>query len=255
MPNDEAGLQNEVSNGSGNEAGSTGESGSHALINQWTVVLAIVTVGTLVSTLLCSALHGEKLNSLYIFMMIFLWFNAVCGVLEIACLYIGRDHLKQEFARVRGGYHGQGLKLLLAAFNEPVNRQNLFSIKDWSKLFVAWGVLDRDYATQNSFGYLGEVGNGVFTIIPTCAVLLGLTFPVFPATVVGIIGVAFWYQTIWGTLVYVLGLWKFADNSENSLMGNIVLIGGNFPWLILPMLGVYTSVRLILDNSFQVFFN
>ncbi len=80
-----------------------------------------------------------------------------------------------------------------------------------------------------------------------------MMFPAIPAPILGIIGVAFFYQTIWGTSVYLLGLWKFADNSENSLIGNAVLYGGNLIWFILPIVGVYTSVRLILDNSFQVF--
>jgi len=254
MSTNEASSQNEVFDQSEDEAGLGEESVIHSPVKQWMVVSCIVMVGTLLSALVGAVLHGETLNSLYIFLVIFLWFNVVCGVLEIACLYVGRDHLKQQFTRVDGGFKGQGLAMLLAAFNEPINRSNLFSLEDWSKLFVAWGVLDRDYATQNSFGYLGEVGNGVFSVIPTSVVLLGMMFPVMPATVLGIVGVAFFYQTIWGSSVYVLGLWKFADNSENSLIGNVVLYGGNFVWIIPPVIGVYTSVRLIFDNSFQVFF-
>jgi hypothetical protein len=186
--------------------------------------------------------------------MVFLWFNLACCVLEIVCLYIGRDYLKQQYARIGGGLEGQGLELLLAAFNAPVTRRNLFSLKDWSRLFIAWGVLDRDYATQNSFGYLGETANGVFSIFPTCVMLVGMMFPVIPATLLGIVGVAYFYQTIWASTVYVFGLWKFADNSENSLAGNAVLYGGNYFWIILPIVGFYTSVKLILDGSFQVYF-
>ncbi len=127
----------------------------------------------------------------------FFWNNVMFCILEIVCLYVGRDYLKQEFTRIDGGLKGQGLEMLIASFNTPVNYRNLFSSRGWSKMFVAWGVLDRDYATQNSYGYVGEAGNGLFSVIPTCVILVSMMFLVMPATVLGIVSVAFFYQTIW----------------------------------------------------------
>ncbi len=255
MSTNETSSRDEVFDQFWDETGTSEESAIRSPVKQWMVLSCIVIGGALLSTYFGSVLHGEKLNILYIILMFFLWNNVVFCAMEIVCLYVGRDYLKQQFAHIDGGLKGKGLEMLIASFNAPVNHSNIFSRRGWSKMFVAWGVLDRDYATQNSYGYLGEAGNGLFSVIPTCVILVSMVFPVMPAIVLGIVSVAFFYQTIWASSVYVLGLWKFADNSENSLAGNAVLYGGNFIWIILPIFGIYTSVRLIFDNSFQVFFS
>ena len=146
------------------------------------------------------------------------------------------------------------MELLIAALKSRINRTNLFSRNEWSKALIAWGVLDRNYATQTSFGYVGEVGNGLISVVPSFVVLVCMVFPIVPAPVLGVVGVAYFYQTAWGTSLYMfVELWILADNSENGFAGNLVLIWSNAPWLLASLIGLYASVRLVFDNSFQVF--
>ncbi len=84
MAIDEASSPNDLFEQLENEAGVGEEGVIRSPVNQWMVVCGVVIAGTLLSTLVGAALHGEGLNALYVFQMIFLWFNAVCGVLEIA---------------------------------------------------------------------------------------------------------------------------------------------------------------------------
>jgi hypothetical protein len=52
----------------------------------------------------------------------------------------------------------------------------------------------------------------------------------------------------------MIGLLTFGDNEENGCKGNSLLIWGNLPWLIMSLLGLYISVRLVFDNSYQFLF-
>ncbi len=222
--------------------------------NQLSVLCSIWLAGVVTSILIGSSQFGGTPSGLYIALIIFLWFNIIFCVLEITCVWMHRAYLKRHWERIDGGLKGRGLELMWAALKSPINHRNFFSRNEWSKGFIGWGVLDRPYATQTSFGYVGEVGNGIISVFPTCVVLVCMMVPIMPAPVLGIISVAFCYQLIWATGIYMFGLWTLQDNSENSAWGNFWLIWGNFPWALVPLFGVYSSIRLILDDSYQVFF-
>jgi len=222
--------------------------------NQLSVLCLTWAVGATASVVVGASQFGSAPSGLYVALVIFLWFQVIFCVLEIACLWTHRRYLRQQWDRIDGGLKGRGLELLIAALKSPISHRNLFSRNEWSKGFIGWGVLDRDYATQNSFGYVAEVGNGLISVVPTVAVLVCMMFPIVSPIVLGVIGVAFYYQLVWGTGLYMFGLWVFGENSENSFWGNFWLIWGNLPWGLVSLFGLYSSVRLIFDESYQVFF-
>ncbi|MGI9294181.1 MAG: hypothetical protein ACR2PS_09385 [Pseudomonadales bacterium] len=233
-----------------------GEAGAiHSPVNQLSILLTVWLAGSVWSIFYAAEQFGNSPNALYIALMVFLWFNAVFCVLEFACLWFNRRYLREQWDRIDGGLHGRGLELFIAALKSPVNHRNLFTRKEWSKGFIAWGVLDRDYGTQNGFGYISELGNGVLSIIPTHLLLVFLFSPVVSPQITGMIGIAFFYQTIWGTSLYMMGLLTFGDNKENGFKGKLLLIWGNLPWLIMSVIGLYASARLVLDNSYQILFS
>jgi hypothetical protein len=224
-------------------------------VNQLGVLLTIWAVGTVWSVFYGARQFGAQPNWLYVALMVYLWFNFIFCVLEAACLWFNRSYLRSQWDRIDGGLHGRGLELFIAALKSPVNHRNVFTRKEWSKGFIAWGVLDRDYGTQNGFGYLAELGNGILSLFPTHLLIIFLLSPLVSAQVAGMVGIAFFYQTIWGSSLYMIGLLTFGDNEENGFKGNLLLIWGNLPWLIMSLLGLYISVRLVLDNSYQLLFS
>jgi hypothetical protein len=224
-------------------------------INQAWVLMLAWTAGVVISVLVGERQFDGEPSGWYILLIIFVWFQIIFCTLEITCVWQHRAYLKKHWDRIDGGLEGRGLELLIASLKAPITHKNLFSRNEWSKGFIAWGVLDRDYATQNGYGYVAEVGNGIFSVYPAVFVLACMMFPLAPAKVLGVVSIAYCYQLIWGTACYMFGLWRLGDNSENSFWGNFWLIWGNFPWALVPMFGLYSSWRLIFDESYRIFFS
>jgi len=223
-------------------------------ITQGMILAAIWIAGSVWSIKTAESNFGQDLNALFIFLMIYLWFNVIFSVVEIIGLAFRHRYLRQQWDRIDGGLRGRGAELFGEALKTPVNHRNLFDTKAWCNGFIAWGIMDRDYATQNGFGYIAELGNGAFSFWPNHLMIMFLVGATVSPMITGMVGLAFFYQTIWGTTLYKIGLICFGNNSENSAKGNFLLIWGNLPWLVMSIVGLYAAVHMIMDNSYQVFF-
>ena len=200
-------------------------------------------------------LHGS-LSPTQIALSVFNAVNAWICFCEIA-LYLHA----QQIQRDQKGLHAKwGLGRLpplseLFLF-EWVPPSAMLSTTFWSKMWSTYAQLDTSYVETSSFGFCVDVGNGFSTIVPSVLYSAAMTYPILSPRWLGMIGLVMYYQELYGTLVYYFqyfynGRPEAAKSSAAIVWG--VVVPANALWVLLPLLGIWASGRLILDDSFEVF--
>ena len=115
-------------------------------------------------------------------------------------------------------------------------------------------MFDGSYADRRTFGFAIDIGNGMSTLIPSLLLHIGFTYQFLPAQIIGIIALLFFYQVTYGTMLYWVSFivnkrYKLISFKENMMY----IVGTNVPWVIFGLIGIYASIRLILENSYAVF--
>lgn len=104
------------------------------------------------------------------------------------------DFIKKECERLHKKYKGNRLAACMSFFAMDLEAKDLFSGRFWSIVWSTYALYDPSYANRESFGFFIDVGNGWTTLIPTALFLVGMTFGVVPARVLGMVGLAKFYQ-------------------------------------------------------------
>jgi len=163
----------------------------------------------------------------------FLGLNAIVCLWEISLFkqtdLVERKH-RLYMKQVNAG--ASALSVATQFFTLPVHAGNVFSSQLWAEVWAYYSVFDASYANRQSFGYFVDVGNGFTTLIPTvlfCVAmtahgdasqsptafgsaaassssLLGAAFgwhlSFMSARTMGMVGLASFWQELYGTLVY-----------------------------------------------------
>ena len=129
----------------------------------------------------------------------------------------------------------------------------LFSLTFRSEIYSVYSVTDPAYTDKSSCGFNTDIWNGFWTFIPTVLLLVTFAYPVIPPFIVGVIGIALFHQWIFGTIMYsasfyVSGHYKSVSNSDAFLF--IWVINGG--WILCAVLGLFVSIKLILDQNYGV---
>lgn len=115
-------------------------------------------------------------------------------------------------------------------------------------------MFDGSYADRKTFGFAIDIGNGMSTLIPCLILHFAFTYQVFPAQIIGIIALLFFYQVTYGTLLYWV---SFLLNKRHKLISfnenMLYIVGTNVPWVIFGLIGIYASIMMIIDNNYLVF--
>lgn len=232
-------------------AGESSLDASSARVPVWGVIAAWLAVWVAVAVATHRAVHGV-VNGLQVALALFLAINVLVTFWEMA-LYLRIDEIEARYrerqqAR-REGRRGGGRSFFLSTL--PI--ADLFSASTWSRVWSEYARYDPSYADRRSFGFAIDVGNGFVTLLPSLVFLVGMTFPVLPARVLGIVGLLLFYQKFYGTSLYFF-TYLFNRRYEGHPPAAVwTFVGGiNGIWLVLPGLGLYVCVRLLLDGSFDV---
>jgi hypothetical protein len=217
------------------------------------IVLLALAVGVGVPVALHHQVHGV-VSPLQIGLAFFLWLNAIIAFWEI-CLFLRIDLIEQQHERFIVDYAGRELDRVKEFFTTKVPLGKIFSPTTWAELWSTYSVFDESYANRKSFGFFIDVGNGFSTAVPTLLFLYGMTFELMPARVLGIVGAILFYQMWYGTLVY-FGSFLFNKRYVGHTPGNLAIFVGlsNGLWFTFPVVGLWASVRMILDDNYAVFF-
>jgi hypothetical protein len=195
--------------------------------------------------------HGS-FNVLQAVLAIFCAVNAWICVCEIALLakwkLIQRQHADFE-KRLGVGRLPAPIFLF-----EDVPVRRLFTLEYWAVMWSTYAALDPSYVDTTSFGFCVDVGNGIVTLVPTLVFALGMTWPFLAPRMLGMVGLVFFYQMFYGTVVYFFQYTfngRYARAPLSHALG--IVLPANGLWLVFPAIGMWSSAQLILDGTYAVF--
>jgi len=195
--------------------------------------------------------HGG-VDLTYVVFALFLSTNLVICFWEI-CLFFRRDYIESRSAHWQQQRLRTGRSPALAFLATKVPLRSAFSPTVWADVWAAYSVYDGSYADRRTYGFNVDVGNGFITAIPTLILYAAFTTEFLSPLAAGILGVMFFWQWTYATSVY---LWSFfiakrhRDISRGEVYG--MILGFNAPWIVVPLLGLYVSIRLAVDGSYSV---
>ena len=158
-------------------------------------------------------------------------------------------------------FKGSPLDIAVGVFTMDVHPGNVFSSKLWLELWACYSAFDASYADRQSFGYFIDVGNGFSTLVPTLMFLVGMTAHgaggyVLPlsARTLGVVGLLFFYQMLYGTCIYFFSFLRNERYTKLTLFEfvSFVLLTNGL-WFFFPLLGMLASWELVQTDSFAVF--
>jgi len=98
-----------------------------------------------------------------------------------------------------------------------------------------------------------DIANGFLTPVPMLILYTAYTFDVLPAVVAGMVGAMLFWQLTYGTSVYWVSFFGANRQARISRRDMFVYIWAlNCPWVLFALLGLYASIRLIVDGDYSV---
>ena len=195
--------------------------------------------------------HGG-LNAIYCLLSLFFSANLLICYWEV-CLFLRPDHveMRTSYWRERSSMTGRTPAREFLLTRVPLTR--ILSPTVWADVWAAYSHYDGSYADRRTFGYNADIANGIVTPVPTLILYAAYTFELLPAVLAGILGVMLFWQWTYVTSVY--GASFFVANRHTRISRREVytyICGINSPWVLCALLGLYVSVRLILDGNYSV---
>lgn len=216
------------------------------------VIAAGVVAGTTLHVWLHQRTHGVY-NVTQIGLAFFLVINVMVAWWEIA-LFVRQDQIRAEYDEIREPYRGREMAAVVQVFTRRIPLQKVFSFREWTRIWSTYSLFDPGYSDRRSFGYNIDVGNGFTTIVPATLFAFGMTFDLVPPRVLGIVGVIIFWQMFYGTAVYFFQFFNNDRHKGHSVRDILLFVGvSNLSWLVFPLWGLWTSVRLILGGTYAVF--
>lgn len=216
-----------------------------------TLAGAVVTILTVISVGTAYALNGN-INGYHALLSLFFSINLPVCYWEI-CLYLQRDRIEARTKQWRTRQLQTGRTPSVEFLMTEIPFDQALSPTLWANVWATYALYDGSFADRRTFGFNVDIANGFFTPLP--ALLLHLTFTVgwLPAVIAGILGVMLFWQWSYITTVYWVSFFVARRHKRISRADMYVYIWGtNSPWLLFALLGLYVSVRLIVDGNYAV---
>jgi len=209
------------------------------------VVLALLGIGTRYHT------HGD-LNLIHSVLSLFFSVNLLVCYWEV-CLFFRRDHIERrtDFWRRWQRETGRTAAGEFLASRVPLTR--ILSPTLWADTWATYAQYDCSYADRRTFGFNVDIGNGFVTPLPTLILYAAYSFDFLPALYAGIIGTMVFWQWIYATSLYCVSFFVAERQTRISRLETFTfIIGINSFWVLCALLGLYVSVRLIMDGNYSI---
>ena len=190
-------------------------------------------------------------NVIHALLILFLSINLVICYWEI-CLFLRRDYIKLRAEYWRKRWRETGRKPAIEFLTTKIPLTKVLSPTVWADVWATYSQFDGSYTDRRSYGYNVDVANGFVTSIPTLILYVAFTFDVLSAPVAGIVGVILFWQWMYTTSVYCS---MFSANRQTRVSRwdmYIYVLGTNSPWVLFALLGLYVSIRLIVNGDYSV---
>jgi len=223
--------------------------------------MALLNVGSAVALWLflstCPLLFfssASAISSLAYSLLLFNNLNIFIAICEI-CLGRNIAYIQRDYQKLRAKYKGNEWGACIAYLAMPLTYCQLFDTKVWSKMWSTYALYDPSYQNHESFGFFIDFGNGLSTIPPSLLINIAIAWPdkVSPLWV-GCIGLAMYWQVMYGTIIYVLSFVFNKRYEGKSLLEVCLFVGvSNSLWFIFPLVGIYSCVRMLRDGNLDAF--
>lgn len=215
------------------------------------LAVLIVTALTALGLATRYSMHAE-VSAMHAVLSLFLSLNLMICYWE-ACLFLRRSYIetRTEYWRQRQRETGRIPALEFFATHVPWTR--VLSPTLWADVWATYSQYDSSFADRRTLGFNVDTANGFFTALPTALLYAALTVDFMPAISTGMLGLALFWQWTYVTSVYLA---SFFIAGRHHHIGRrdmwVYVVGTNAPWVVLPLLGLYVSVRLVLEGSYGV---
>jgi len=139
---------------------------------------------------------------------------------------------------------------------KPLTLSQVFTSKYWlCEMWSTYALYDPSYQNHESFGFFIDFGNGLSTIPPSILMNVAIVRPESVSSLlVGCIGLAMYWQVMYGALVYI-GSFMFNKRYVGKTLIEVGLFVGfaNSLWIVFPPLGIYACVCMLRDGNMNVF--
>lgn len=195
--------------------------------------------------------HGDW-NIAHGFFILFFSINLLICWWEI-CLFVRSDHVetRTEYWRARRAATGRAPAAEFLFGNVPLAR--VFSPTTWADVWATYSQYDGSYADRRTYGYNVDIANGFVTPVPTLVLYAAYTIEFLPVLVAGLIGAVLFWQWFYVTSVYWVSFFVAGRHTRIDRRELLVyILGPNGFWVLGGLLGLYVSIRLIVDGDYGV---
>lgn len=221
------------------------------MVSAWQVILVVICGGTVFHAGLHALVHGS-FNVHQAALAFFLVINVLVNFWELA-LHACADQIRREYEETKIPYKGRVTERVNEVMTKRIPLNEVFRFHHWTGIWSSYALFDPGYADRRAFGWNIDVGNGWSTVLPALLTAFGMTFEIIPARALGIIGIAMYWQMLYGTIVYFFQFFNNRCHVGYSKAMIASFVGSsNGLWFIFPIWGLWLSTQLIYADSYAI---
>ena len=170
-----------------------------------------------------------------------------------ACLFLRRDYIEKRTVYWRGRQRETGRRPVTEFLSTRVPLRRVLSPTIWADVWSTYSQFDESYSDRRTYGFNVDIANGFVTPAPTLILYVAYTVDILPAVLAGILGVMLFWQWAYVTSVYLVSFFvakRYRHITRGEMYAYILAM--NSPWVLCALVGLYVSVRLILDGNYVV---
>lgn len=196
------------------------------------------------------AVHGG-VSAWYYLLAVFLSINLLICYWELS-LALRQDRIAARVAYWRSRSDATGRSPALAFLTTRISGREMVSLTCWADVWAAYTSYDTGYTDRRAYGYNVDAANGFFTPAPSLFLLVAMAVHWLPLAT-GIVGAMLFWHWLYSASVYWLSFFGAGSHRQLS-RGEVAAYvwATNAPWVLFSALGVYVSIRLIVDGDYSV---
>ena len=192
------------------------------------------------------------LNAWFCLLSLFFSTNLLICYCE-TCLFRQLDYIRQRAEYWRQRREETGRSPVVEFLTTEVPLTKILSPEVWADVWAFYSLYDGSYTDRRTYGFNIDIANGFFTLVPTLVLYAAFTVAFLPALFAGILGVMLFWQWAYATSVYLMSFFVAGRHKLISRADVYIYIwGANASWVLFPLLGLYVSIRLIVDGDYTV---
>ena len=169
------------------------------------------------------------------------------------CLFLKRDHVEQRAGYWRRRWQDTGRAPGVEFLAGKVPWPKVLSATVWADVWAACWRYDESYADRHTYGFNVSIGSGFVTPLPTVVLYAAFTFDILLALIAGMIGTMLFWQLLYAPSICWVSFFMAGRQHRVSRRDLYIYVWGtNSPWIPGALLGLYVSIRLILDDDYSV---